>query len=336
MHITAETLDDLLVKTYKRLLAKKQFIAPSRGSCLEITGVLLTLTNPRARLSRTEMRGRIFSALGELLWYLSKSNQLQFIAHYIPRYKDETEDGKTIHGGYGPRLFKNNGVNQIKNVIERLSKNAHSRRAVIQIFTPNDLVGDHKEVPCTCTMQFMIRHSRLLMHTFMRSNDAYLGLPHDIFAFTMLQEIIARSLNVQPGTYKHYVGSLHLYEQNIEDTKKYLDEGFQRTIEMPAMPRGDPWKNINKLLRFESAIRRGRTSVPTMPDEEYWADIARLLQIYAYGKLRRTAEASSVKKRMSTNFYHMYINDRLLRSRQPMKPIGEQLLLDIPKVSDAL
>jgi thymidylate synthase len=37
------------------------------------------------------------------------------------------------------------------------------------------------------------------MVTTMRSNDAYLGLPHDVFCFTMLQEIIARSLGREIG-----------------------------------------------------------------------------------------------------------------------------------------
>ena len=43
------------------------------------------------------------------------------------------------------------------------------------------------------------------MLTYMRSNDAYWGLPHDVFAFTMLQEILARSLTLELGTYKHAV-----------------------------------------------------------------------------------------------------------------------------------
>jgi len=40
-------------------------------------------------------------------------------------------------------------------------------------------------------MQFMVRRRRLHLLTNMRSNDAFIGLPHDIFAFTMLQEIMA-------------------------------------------------------------------------------------------------------------------------------------------------
>ena len=43
----------------------------------------------------------------------------------------------------------------------------------------------------------MIRSGQMDMITYMRSNDVFLGLPHDIFAFTMIQEIMARTLSVE-------------------------------------------------------------------------------------------------------------------------------------------
>ena len=65
--------------------------------------------------------------------------------------------------------------------------------------------------PCTCTLQFLARGVKLDLIVYMRSNDVIKGLPHDIFCFTMLQEIAARRLSLEPGIYKHCVGSLHLY-----------------------------------------------------------------------------------------------------------------------------
>jgi thymidylate synthase len=66
------------------ILSRGEQIYPTKGGpngAFEIAGVLLEISNPRARLSRTETRGRIFSALGELLWYLSGSNEVDFIAY---------------------------------------------------------------------------------------------------------------------------------------------------------------------------------------------------------------------------------------------------------------
>src|SRR5690606_4963573 len=122
--------------------------------------------------------------------YLSKSNNLDFIKYYIPPYHKASDDKVTIHGGYGPRLFNMNGhINQVDNIINLLKTNPSSRRAVIQLFDAEDLLNYHSDIPCTNTLQFTIRDDKLIMMTSMRSNDAFLGLPHDIFCFTMLQEI---------------------------------------------------------------------------------------------------------------------------------------------------
>lgn len=184
--ISGKILDDLLRKVLMKLLASTNQITASRGPAREITGVLLELERPLARLSRSETRGRLFSSLGEFLWYLSRDNRLDFISYYISDYNDETEDGETIYGGYGPRIFRQRCQDQMRNVVTQLRDNPTSRRAVIQIFNAEDIERRHTEIPCTCTLQFLIRRNHLHMMTTMRSNDAYIGLPHDIFCFTMI------------------------------------------------------------------------------------------------------------------------------------------------------
>ena len=196
MHIKVETLDDALLELYPQLLMSKLKVTASRGENAEILGVAIEIANSRARLSRSETRGQLFSSLGELLWYLSGNNKLDFIEPYIRRYRNESEDGgDTVYGGYGPRLFDQRGNDQIHNIVELLRERPTSRRAMVQIFDSEDIAGNHVEIPCTATLQFFIRDSCVHLIVTMRSNDAYLGLPHDIFCFTMLQEIIARSLD---------------------------------------------------------------------------------------------------------------------------------------------
>jgi thymidylate synthase len=112
-----------------------------------------------------------------------------------------------------------------ENVIALLQKSPTSRRALIQIFNAEDNATRYKEVPCTTTLQFLLRDDRLHLIATMRSNDAYLGLPHDIFCFTMLQEFVARILKADLGSYRHYVGSMHLYDKDRNGTHRYLGEG---------------------------------------------------------------------------------------------------------------
>jgi thymidylate synthase len=118
---------------------------------------------------------------------------------------------------------------------------------------------DLKEVPCTTTLQFHLRKGLLHMSVTLRSNNAYWGLPHDVFCFTMLQEMMARRLGVELGEYYHYVGSMHIYEDFLDTMREYVAEGVQRTIEMPVMPIGDPFAMVDRLLDVERRLRAGET-----------------------------------------------------------------------------
>ncbi len=86
MYVSAETLDDLLRAVYRKLLRTPYRVKSSKGTNREISGVLLEVKKPTARLSRTETKGTVFSCLGETLWYLSGSDNLDFIAWYVPLY----------------------------------------------------------------------------------------------------------------------------------------------------------------------------------------------------------------------------------------------------------
>lgn len=299
-------------RVFKQLLDSRNRINPTRGPATELTGVLLEITNPRARISRTEKRGKLFSCLGELLWYLAGKKDLKFIAHYVSHYRDESEDGKTVYGGYGPRLFNMGGINQIGNVVNLLKNNPYSRRAVIQLIEAKDIATRHKEIPCTCMFQFMIRQGRLHMLTTMRSNDAFLGLSHDVFAFTMLQEILARALSVELGTYKHMVGSLHLYEPDRTSARQYLKEGWQSSkISMPPMPLSEPWDSIGRVLKAERSIRLyGTVDIDSLCLDDYWSDLVRLLQIYRCHRDHDSRKIAEMKKKLSVQLYDTYIDEK--------------------------
>ncbi|MEH6671200.1 thymidylate synthase [Halopseudomonas sp.] len=312
MHIKEQTLDDLLINIYKRFLKVKEIEAATKGNFKELTGVLIELKNPRSRLSRTEGRGKLFSCLGELAWYLSGSNELAFITHYIKKYVHYSDDEITVYGAYGPRFMGENENRQIFNVIDLLRKKPTSRQAVIQLFDSKDILEKHNDIPCTCTMQFLIRKNKLHMFTSMRSNDVFLGLPHDIFTFTMIQEIIANSLNCKLGSYKHYVCSLHIYEKDLEKADAYINSGYQDKIQMPAMPRGDPWRSVNKVLKAEESIRLGEiVDVESLDLDEYWSDIIRIFQFFKHtSPPEDDRKAIEVLSNIKHSVYSAYLEQR--------------------------
>lgn len=318
MFISCDTLDDLLRAVFQEIIYTGDSVKPTRGSTKELMGVLLELKNPRARLSRTETKGNIYSAIGEFLWYISGDNDLEFIAYYLKRYRNDSEDGKTIYGGYGPRLFSMHGeYNQIANVLSKLKENPHSRKAVIQLFDAKDIGEDHKEIPCTCTLQFLARNGKLFMFTYMRSNDAYFGLPHDVFAFTMLQELLARHLSLEIGSYRHMVGSLHLYDDRISDAQKFISEGWQPTdLPMPAMPYGDQLPALEEVCATEKLIREtDKIILPTDGLSPYWKDIIYLLSVYKHQGNKDFLQLAK-KQISSNNIYDVYI-DKIAGRKKP-------------------
>lgn len=313
MFICADTLDDLMRYAVERILAEGVRVEASRGWNTELRGVLLKLTNPRARLSHTETRGKVFSPLGELAWYLAGCNDVEFISYYIADYRKEAEADGTIRGAYGPRMFGPPGPNQFENVAAVLRRKENTRQAVIQLFDRNDLAAVYKDIPCTCTLQFMIRDKRLNLTASMRSNDAYKGLPHDVFSFTMIQEIMARTLGMDVGDYTHFACSLHVYDDNLQAARDMLDEGVQATVEaaMMAMPEGDPWPAIHLFLQAEAAIRAGREldcRVYELPD--YWQDLVRLLRVFRLSRDQDFDAVTAIKDQMTDRFFREYIATR--------------------------
>jgi thymidylate synthase len=312
-YFRGDTLDDVMKMVVEEIQKNGTCIEPSKGPCKELIGVLLEIDNPRARLSRTETKGKPFSCLGELCWYLAKSNKLDFISYYISKYK-EYADGNIVYGGYGPRFFKWKCINQIERIITILKCKPNSRKAVIQLFDSKDLCKEHKDVPCTCVMQFMIRDNKLHLITYMRSNDVIKGLPHDVFCFTMIQEIIARSLSIDIGVYKHSVGSIHLYDSDNAEANNFIDEGWQPTnISMTPMPERNPWPEIQLLLSEEKNIRKTGLYTSNLANiDQYWADLIRLLQIFRYLKDKKSKEISNLKNDMSSDIFNSFIDQKLI------------------------
>ncbi|MEP0189649.1 MAG: thymidylate synthase [Erythrobacter sp.] len=321
MEIEQDSLDQAIYALYIELLEHGREHTGSRGKNRELLGVALRIRNPRARISISEDRGRPFSAIGELLWYLSGSDELAFIEPYIGAYQDDAVEG-ILEGAYGPRFFSmRDEIDQFQNIESLLTKSPGSRRAVIQLFNAEDIARRHKEIPCTTTLQFHLRDGQLHMSVTMRSNDAYYGLPHDVFCFTMLQEMMARRLQVELGEYYQYVGSMHLYEEMLKRAEAYIEEGVQQVREMPEMPKSDPFSLVDRLLEAEAIIRGGeRVDASGYFEEPYWADFVRLIQAFwaRFHADDHGAELDHLCDQMIYPDYRVYIDGRRhLSSRAP-------------------
>lgn len=183
--------------------------APRDRRTLEVLGPTLVLETPAFNLlDHSVRRPKLGFAIAEWLWIATGQQDVERIATFNPLLRQFSDDGRRLTGAYGPRLMPQWG-----HLVETLRHDPSSRQAVATIWTPNP--APSKDIPCTVSVQALVRDQRLLWFTTMRSNDAWLGLPYDVFVFTQLQRMLAAQLGVMVGAYHHMVGSLHLYEQHF-------------------------------------------------------------------------------------------------------------------------
>lgn len=248
--IVADDGDQLCRLALAAVLRDGQHASPRGKPVIELVEpIVLVLADPtKPFLMSPARRANYRFGMAEACWICSGSDSVEEIAKYNSRMREFSDDGRALWGAYGPRV-----VGQLAHVVSTLKRDPDSRQAVITTWRPqvgsvDCLTGGYvkelyhgglvhadesgvqwdgaswrsKDIPCTVAWHFMIRGGRLNLTVFMRSNDAWLGTPYDIFSFTTVQRAVASILEVGVGTYHHVPSNLHLYEENVADAQGLL------------------------------------------------------------------------------------------------------------------
>lgn len=207
-------------------------IGPARESCF----ARITLLDPTLNWLAVPLR-RVSPqyAVAELLWYLARSDNGRLLLPYASQYASNLDSDGIAAGAYGKRWsFRGDSqsanFDQLAAAYRLLLRDPGSRQAVVSHWDRQELRRtEHlgaKDFPCTLSLQFILRSGKLSLAVTMRSNDAWIGLPYDLFAFTTIQRLMAAALGAEVGTYHHFVGSLHLYEKHYETAVRNLDKAW--------------------------------------------------------------------------------------------------------------
>jgi thymidylate synthase len=274
-YIEVAGVNGAFIRLANGIFLHPDYISSPRGTeTKEWLGVQVKITNPYDRIVTNKYRNlSLRYALGEWLWYMRGSEDVAEIAHYSKYWNKLTDNGTTVNSAYGARIFGKSSkvpINQWEAVKAELIKDRSSRRAVIQILVPQDLNGETKDMPCTLSLQFVIRKNKLNLLCNMRSNDLYLGFPYDTFTFTLFQEIMLLELRekqpeLEMGTYFHSVASLHIYEANYSV--------FQDILREPAatkdlvLPKIQVLNDLMK-LQYNEDIIRNKLELPLLSLED--------------------------------------------------------------------
>ena len=79
--------------------------------------------------------------------------------------------------------------------------------------------AESNQAPCLSLVQLQIDEGELVLSAYQRSSDANLGLPADIYHLYLM----ARQIDLPLKNITLNLGNVHIYENNINSTKRLLD-----------------------------------------------------------------------------------------------------------------
>ena len=121
--------------------------------------------------------------------------------------------------------YKNQGIDQLQQVIEQLSNPATrtSRRIILSAWNPSQL-EEMALPPCHILCQFNVHDgNKLSCALYQRSGDVGLGVPFNIASYAMLTHILADLCGLEAYEFVHFIGNCHIYEAHIEPLKTQLE-----------------------------------------------------------------------------------------------------------------
>lgn len=194
----------------------------------------------------TTKKVHLRSILHELLWFLKGDTNIKYLQENKVTIWDEWADDQ---GGLGPiygqqwrdfggeTLGAGNGVDQIKELMERLQRDPNSRRHLVVAFNPLALAKIEKSPPpCHSLFQFFVANGTISCQLYQRSADLFLGVPFNIASYSLLLMMIAQVCKLQPGEFIHTFGDTHIYKNHVDQVKMQLARDIRNPPTMTLNP----------------------------------------------------------------------------------------------------
>jgi thymidylate synthase len=235
MHIfSGENINSVYLSALKTIRSESHLTTDSRvGKVFDLGPAYFEFKNAHDQFLTLKNRNyNPYFAIIEAAWILNGENTLEGLSKIVQGYDKYSDDGHSLNGAYGYRIKKYFGKDQLESVIRLLSSEPNSRRAVITLYSTDDLDNNSsRDIPCNVSICMKIRNKCLDITVLNRSNDIFLGIPYNVFVFNILQRHIAKRLNVSIGIQRHFTDSLHLYERDFDRTDEIIQTNSQEEIE---------------------------------------------------------------------------------------------------------
>lgn len=181
----------------------------------------------------------------ELIWLLSGNTNIKYLHDNNVTIWDEWADE---NGDLGPvyghqwRNFNSQGIDQVKDVIERIKKNPQDRRLIVTAWNPAQ-IEEMALPPCHAFFQFDVTpDGKLNCMLYQRSCDMFLGVPFNIASYSLLTMMIAQVCGLKAGEFVHTLGNAHIYSNHFDQVKLQLS---REPYPLPKMKINPEVKNID-------------------------------------------------------------------------------------------
>ncbi len=199
------------------------------------------------------------SIIHELLWFLKGETNVKYLQENGVKiwdaWADENGDLGPVYG-YQWRNWNNEGIDQIKEVIDTIKNNPDSRRMLVSAWNPSVLpntsvsfaenVANNKAAlpPCHAFFQFYVADGKLSCQLYQRSADIFLGVPFNIASYALLTMMVAQVTGLEYGDFVHTFGDAHIYNDHMEQ----ID--LQLSREMRQLPTMEINANVKNIFDF--------------------------------------------------------------------------------------
>ena len=184
---------------------------------------------------QTNKKGNIHYLLNERL-SLTPADLLDiFESHGIARKKLKNELQLFMQGERQVEKYREVGinwwdycgsvlVNSYPTYFEKLPPliakiNREKRNSKNYVLFLGETGAESNQAPCLSLVQFQIDEGEQVLSAYQRSSDANLGLPADIYHLYLM----ARQIDLPLKNITLNLGNVHIYENNINSTKRLLD-----------------------------------------------------------------------------------------------------------------
>lgn len=185
--------------------------------------------------TQTNKKGNINYLINEQLHLRPIDLLTIFEGHSIARKKLKNELALFMAGERSVERYREAGINwwdycgsilvnsyptyfeKLPPLINKINKEKRNSKNYVLFLGETN--AESNQAPCLSLIQFQIEDGELVLTAYQRSSDANLGLPSDLYHLYL----ISRQIDLPLKSITLFLGNVHIYETNIEQTKKLLE-----------------------------------------------------------------------------------------------------------------